>query len=146
MGRHAERMDARLDERLQGLTAEEIETEHVGKFDASDFDKLPFGVIRLSESGEVLTYNATEADMARRSISRTVGKNFFADIAPCTDNPRFRGVLDEMHAAGERSRVFDYRFEFPWGVKDVRVRFLSGGDATTWVFVTPLSDAPAPNN
>lgn len=88
-------------------------------------DELPYGVITLDRSGTVLRYNEAEATFARRSQEHTIGQNFFADVAPCTNVRAFKGRFDDF-AAQHNSGVerFDFSFAFRWGRHDVSITLL----------------------
>jgi len=94
-------------------------------------------VIKLDPEGRVVLYNATEASIARRAPEKTLDQLFFEDVAPCTDVKDFRGRLNELLATGRRTETFDFLFKFPWGTRQVRIRFWIGQDKHCWVFVTP---------
>lgn len=100
-----------------------------------DLDALPFGVIQLSRDGTILQYNRYEEDLARRRASDVIGKNFFTEVAPCTDVRAFAGRFREGVARGELHVTFDYVFAFS-PPKPVRVTlWYSGATRTGWVFV-----------
>jgi len=101
------------------------------------FDALPFGVIQLDRDGTVKTYNRWESELARRKVETVIGKNFFRDVAPCTDVAAFRGRLDALPPGS--SYVFDFEFDFPWGRRAVRVRFHIESADERWVFVTDVT-------
>lgn len=106
---------------------------------AEEFDRLPFGAIKLDEEGRVVAYNAAEAALARRATKSTLGRRFFEEIAPCTNVEGFRGRLDALVARGEEAtECFDFRFLFPWGVREVRIRLMVLRGGGRWVFVTAL--------
>lgn len=105
----------------------------------SEFDAMPFGMIQLDRAGTVKTYNEWEAKLARRNAQDVIGKNFFTDVAPCTNVSEFRGKLDQLSATGEKTYIFDYDFLFPWGTRRVRVRFVVESDDERWVLVTNVS-------
>ena len=54
-------------------------------------DKLEFGVVAMNPSGTVERYNAAESKIAGLSAGRVIGKNFFAEVAPCTRTEDFEG-------------------------------------------------------
>ena len=114
-----------LDQGLERLSPEE-------------FDALPFGSIQLDADFTVTKYNAKEQEIANRSATETVGKNFFREIAPCTNNAAFRGRLDALIANRKSTDRFDYEFQFPWGLRAVRIQLWVPDSATRWIFVTPL--------
>lgn len=100
-----------------------------------ELDRLPFGAIQLAPDGTVLQYNRYEEDLARRRASEVIGKNFFTEVAPCTDVRDFSGRFREGVAAGRLHVTFDYVFAFE-PPKPVRVTlWYSDATGTGWVFV-----------
>ena len=68
-----------------------------------ELDELPFGVIEMDLQGTVLRYNATESDYSGLPRERVVGRHFFREVAPCSNNRRVahryaQEVLDETIA------------------------------------------------
>jgi len=63
--------------------------------DEASLDALDFGVIRMKLDGLVVGYNAWESRAAGLSPARVVGKNFFTEVAPCTNNYIVSGRFDE---------------------------------------------------
>jgi photoactive yellow protein len=105
----------------------------------AELDSLPYGVIQLDATGTVLRYNAFEAGLSGLNKQNVVGRNFFTQIAPCTDLQQFHGRFNEGVAAGELHCAFRFHFAFkqrPW---DVTVTlFYNGRDKTVWVLVQPF--------
>lgn len=118
---------------------EQVTSLDLSKMSSSEFDGMPFGAIRLDHHGIVKAYNRWEANLARRDKEGVLGKNFFTDIAPCTDVAAFRGRLDRLATSGDKSYVFDFDFLFPWGKRKVRIRFLVESNDERWVFVTDVT-------
>jgi len=88
-------------------------------------DALPYGVITLDRSGTILRYNLAEKTLAHRRSIRSVGLNFFSDVAPCTNVQAFRGRFDafaQSHESG--SERFTFSFAFRWGHQDVSITML----------------------
>jgi len=52
----------------------------------ADLDSLDFGVVEMDLSGKVLRYNATESRFSGLAAARVVGRRFFTEVAPCSDN------------------------------------------------------------
>jgi photoactive yellow protein len=102
------------------------------------YDALPFGSIKLDRSNRVTLYNRAESELARLDSAEVLGKRFFEDIAPCTNNPMFRGRLEALVAGGTKSARFDYLFLFPWGKRPVRIQLWVPDAETRWIFVLPL--------
>lgn len=54
--------------------------------DDASLDRLGFGVIGMSLAGVVERYNAVESELAGLSAAKVLGKHFFTEVAPCTNN------------------------------------------------------------
>jgi photoactive yellow protein len=102
-------------------------------------DTLPYGAIQLDVQGTILKYNSFEQKLAGLTKDSVVGKNFFKQVAPCTDVKEFHGRFREGVAAGKLHCTFRYHFSFTHNPVDVSVTlFYSDRDKTVWVFVQPL--------
>ena len=101
-----------------------------------ELDALPFGAIRLSPYGTILSYNAAEGRLTGRRPERVLGRDFFRDVAPCTDVQEFRGRFIEL-AKGGSSIFHELSFEFALNPPvRVRITFLRDrGDDSVWVLV-----------
>ncbi len=111
----------------------------VDALNPAQLDSLPFGAIQLNHEGIILQYNDYESRLAGVDKSRAVGKNFFTEIAPCTDVKEFRGRFTEGVARKQLHEIFQYHFAFKKTPQDVTVRlYYSGLTDSTWVFIRPL--------
>jgi len=120
------------DEHLVGR-ADIERIEHLGE---ADLDQLPFGTIRLDKGGKILSYNKAEAQLSGRKKEKVVGKNFFTDVAPCTNVQEFAGKFREGVRAGSLHVVFPYVFDFEMEPLQVWVTlFYSNVTSSAWVFV-----------
>jgi photoactive yellow protein len=112
------------------------EIESVEKMQENDLDTLPFGAIRLDKDGKVLSYNAAEAKLTGRDPKRVIGRNFFTQVAPCTNVQAFAGRFREGVAQKKMHVIFPYRFDFEMAPRDVTVTlFYSEQTDSAWVFV-----------
>lgn len=115
--------------------ADDIENS-LAKMSGAQVDKLAFGAIQLDASGKILQYNAAEGDITGRSPGQVIGRNFFRDVAPCTDRPEFRGRFDEGVKNGNLSTLFEYTFDYEMKPTRVKVHMKKAlADDTYWVFV-----------
>lgn len=116
--------------------------ESIGKMSEKDLDSLPFGAIRLDEAGKVLKYNLTESELTGRKKEKVIGRNFFTEVAPCTNVKSFAGKFREGFAKKDMHEIFPYRFDFQMAPRDVTVTlFYSRQTETAWVFVRDANDA-----
>ena len=111
----------------------------LAKMSAWGLDGLTFGAIQLDAKGTILAYNATEAGITGRSAKDVLGKNFFRDVAPCTDTPKFRGVFDAGVRGGNLNTMFEYVFDHKMAATRVKIHMKKAiiGD-TFWIFVKRL--------
>ncbi|MEM1205596.1 MAG: photoactive yellow protein, partial [Acidobacteriota bacterium] len=66
-----------------------------------------------------------------------IGRNFFTEVAPCTNVQEFAGRFREGVAKGDLNHVFPYIFSFEMDPTQVWVRlFYSESTESAWVFVT----------
>jgi len=110
--------------------------ESIDRMSETELDALPFGAIRLDKDGKILSYNATESRLTGRDPKRVIGRNFFREVAPCTNVQAFAGRFREGVAKGDMHVIFPYRFDFEMAPRDVTVTlFYSRQTETAWVFV-----------
>lgn len=113
----------------------DIENRLAGMSEA-DIDKLAFGAIQLDEKGTVLTYNLAEGEITGRNPQEVIGRNFFTEVAPCTNSPEFYGKFKAGVASGKLSAMFEYTFDYQMQPTKVKVHMkeaIRGG--SYWVFV-----------
>ncbi|GAB6195112.1 photoactive yellow protein [Lysobacter xanthus] len=100
-------------------------------------DSLAFGMITLDRNGTVLQYNAAEGAITGRDPKATLGKNFFKDVAPCTNTPEFFGRFRNGVDAGDLNVMFEYTFDYNMAPTRVRVHMKNapGSADKFWVLV-----------
>ncbi|WP_113907645.1 photoactive yellow protein [Aliidiomarina celeris] len=102
-------------------------------------DNVAFGAIQLDGKGNILKYNAAEGDITGRDPSSVIGKNFFTQVAPCTNSPQFKGKFDEGVKNDNLNTMFEYTFDYEMKPTKVKVHMKKAltGDSF-WVFVKRL--------
>lgn len=111
----------------------------LASMDKGQLDDVAFGAIQLDGNGKIIQYNAAEGNITGRDPSAVVGKNFFTDVAPCTNSKEFKGKFDEGVKNGDLNTMFEYTFDYemkPTKVKVHMKKALSGD--SYWVFVKRL--------
>lgn len=90
---------------------------------AAEIDSLPFGYIALAPDGAIRKYNRFEADLARKDPQEVLGRNFFREVAPCTQVQEFEGRFRDFAsgASPEPALSFDFEFRFRHGTQAVRI-------------------------
>lgn len=93
-----------------------FEIENVHTLDEAGMDDLPWGSVRLDETGRVLAYNRAEEQLAGTLRGGVVGRNFFSEVAPCTGVREFGGRYAQVVArGGGPPECFAFIFRFARG-------------------------------
>lgn len=88
----------------------------------AEYDQLPVGLIELDGQGVVRTYNRAESRRAGRRPANVLGRNFFNDVAPCTQVKEFEGRFRAMVASGEAgTERFEFIFQYGGGQRLMRI-------------------------
>ncbi len=117
-------------------TDSQQDLEKISRMSEGELDTLPFGAIRLDDEGKILTYNIAESKLTGRDPSKVKGKNFFTEVAPCTNVQAFAGRFREGVKLKKLHAIFPYRFDFKMAPRDVTVTlFYSEQTGGAWVFV-----------
>ncbi|MBV9573088.1 MAG: PAS domain-containing protein [Acidobacteriales bacterium] len=114
-------------------------TQNIDSIGEKELDSLPYGVIQLDTLGTVVRYNAYEEGLSGLTRDKVVGKNFFKQIAPCTDMQEFYGRFRDGVVAGELHCTFRYHFSFKQNPRDVTITLLyNSREKLTWILVQPI--------
>ena len=98
-------------------------------------DTLPFGAIRLSSDGKVDYYSAAERRLSGSGNLDRLGLDFFSRIAPCMDNPDFRGRVERARASGTLDLEFSHIGDFEDRDRELTVRIQSASAGGYWIFM-----------
>lgn len=110
--------------------------QSIPSMSAAAIDGLDFGVVKVDDDGAIKLYNKYESDLGGWTQEAVAGKNFFTEVALCTNNAIFRGVFKEGVAAGTLNHLFPYTFTYKMSPTPVRVHlFRDAASRTNWIFV-----------
>lgn len=113
----AERVGARPGFHAPGLRA------LLDELAPDELDELAFGLIVMDRHDIVVHYNTFESARAGISPDRVLGRNFFVDVGPCTNNYL---VAERYHEEPDLDEELDYVFTFRMRPTPVRLRLLAG--------------------
>jgi photoactive yellow protein len=94
-----------------------------------EVNALPFGVIELDEDGKILAFNRAEEERACVTAEEVIGKNFFRDIAPCTQVKEYEGRFKQFLASDEPSIQFSFTYTLPHGKVPIHILLVRTQDA-----------------
>ncbi len=110
--------------------------DNLGDADRPVADAQEYGVVKVDDAGVILMYNKYESELAGIDSRFAEGRNFFTQVAPCTNNRLFFGRFKDGIAKGALDAQFKYTFTYKMRPTPVDVRlYRDGGSATNWVFV-----------
>ncbi|MCY0989148.1 PAS domain-containing protein [Nannocystis sp. ILAH1] len=92
---------------------------------ASELDDVALGVVRMDRDGVVLSFSRRESQLSGLSPQSVVGRNFFIEVAPCTNNFM---VAERYAESGELDERIDYVFTYRMKPRPVRLRMLKRAD------------------
>ncbi|MEM7677079.1 MAG: hypothetical protein AAF449_13840 [Myxococcota bacterium] len=105
------------------LEKDRLSAHRLTALKANEIDTLPFGYVALKADGTVLRYNKYESELARKDKQDVIGRNFFTEVAPCTQVQDFEGRFRAFaqDSSGPSSLSFDFVFAFRHGLQNVRI-------------------------
>ena len=106
-------------------------------------DRLPFGAIRVNAEGVILFYSRSQAEITHREPAAVLGRNFFAEVAPCTVVPEFYGRFRRGALIGTLSTTFEFVFDFEMQPVQVRITMHNAErPGEFWILAEPLHRLP----
>lgn len=98
-------------------------------------DNAPFGIIRVDDEGIVEFFNQYEAELSGMDPAEVLGKNFFTQVAPCTNNRLFRGRFKKGVRRDELDETFTYTYTYKMRPTLVDVRLYRDESGQNWITV-----------
>jgi photoactive yellow protein len=84
----------------------------LGNLDQAAADECDFGIVEVDDNGLIRLYNRWEQQLAGISLQQAQGRNFFIDVAPCTNNRLFLGRFRQGVQTGSLDVGFNYTFTY----------------------------------
>jgi photoactive yellow protein len=87
-----------------------------------NYDSLPYGVVQMNGQGIVTAYNTYESVIGGISKENAIGKNFFVQVAPCTNN----FMVAEKYKQESLDEELPYLFTYVTQPTPVILRLIKG--------------------
>lgn len=84
-------------------------------------DQLDFGVVRMDQKNKIKAYNRYELDLSGNRLKDVLDKNFFKQVAPCTNNFM---VAEKYQSDQVLDEKLDYIFTYKMQPTKVQLRLL----------------------
>lgn len=117
------------EDRSQHFASDEV-LARLPDMDQQERDEQDFGIVEVDDSGKVVSYNRYESELSGVDQSSTHGKNFFTQIAPCTNNRLFYGRFKRGVQAAEMDAQIPYTFTYKMRPTNVLVRLFRHPDTS----------------
>ncbi len=88
---------------------------------AEDFDHFAFAVVEVDDGATVLALNRTAAELFGVVADAAIGRDFFLQVVPGTNNRLFRGTFRRCVEIREVDLLFSYTFTYRIAPTDARV-------------------------
>lgn len=99
-------------------------------------DSKNYGVVKVDDAGIIQLYNKYESELAGVLVANAEGKNFFTQVAICTNNRLFYGKFKEGIGKGQLDTTFYYVFTYKMKPTNVIIRiYRDSATKTNWIFI-----------
>jgi len=95
--------------------------EQLPTIDRARADQLPFGLVKVDDEGKIQLYNKYESQLSGLAPGDVEGKNFFTQVAPCTNNDIFYGSFRKGVRENDLNMLFLYTFTYKMAPTNVKV-------------------------
>jgi photoactive yellow protein len=85
-------------------------------------DNLGFGLVVMDRDGRVIGYNRAESELSGLPADGVIGRNFFVEIGPCTNNYL---IAQRYQDSEDLDEQLDYVFTYRMAPTPVRLRLLA---------------------
>jgi photoactive yellow protein len=110
--------------------------QQLGTLNRSAADAADFGIVKVDNTGVVELYNKYESELAGILPKDAEGKNFFTQVAPCTNNRLFFGRFKDGISTGNLNVALPYTFTYKMRPTNVQIHlYHDTATKTNWVFV-----------
>jgi photoactive yellow protein len=108
--------------------------DQLPSMDRAALDALEVGVVGVDDKGIVLVYNLAESRLSGVAPSAAEGRNFFTQVAPCTNNRLLYGRFKEGVAQDRLALIVPYTFTYKMKPTNVTVQ-LARTQRTNWILI-----------
>ena len=103
-----------------------------------ELNALMLGVIEVDDAGKVLSYNSWESNLSGLKPEEVVGRNFFTQVAPCTNNSLVYGAFVEGIRKGVMDWASPYTFTYRMNPTPVQLRLYRHAGTGRLLFYSTL--------
>lgn len=104
----------------------------------AELDALTVGVVKVDDEGVVLFYSRKESEFSGMAREQVEGRNFFTEVAPCTNNRLIYQPFREGVARDHLDLTIEYTFSVQMPPTNVQLHmYRDTATKTNWIIVDP---------
>ena len=104
-----------------------------------ELDELDLGVIEVDDTGIVKYFNQGETNFSGVTKEQATGRNFFTQIAPCTNNRLFYGRFKKGIKKESLDHTLPYTYTYKMKPTNVLIRLYRDPESKRNFIVTRLT-------
>ena len=109
---------------------------NLGNLSREFADSKDFGIVKVDDSGIIQLYNKYESELAGVPVANAEGKNFFTQVAICTNNRLFFGKFKDGVIKKQLDSTFYYVFTYKMKPTNVVIRlYRDPNNQSNWIFI-----------
>ena len=110
--------------------------EELPEHTSQSINDLDFGAVKVDDEGFIELYNEYESNLSGVEIAAAEGRNFFTQLAPCTNNDLVYGTFKEGVSDDDLDTAFPYTFSYKMQPTLVDIQmYRHPEDKSNWIFV-----------
>ncbi len=109
----------------------------ISKMDGAELNDCSYGVVKMSKEGVVQAVNTAEVELSGLSQSAFIDKNFFTQVAPCTNNYM---VAEKYRKLDELDETIPYVFTYMMKPTPVHLRMLKSREHASQYLLVDRAD------
>jgi photoactive yellow protein len=98
-------------------------------------NNVSFGIIQIDDEGVVQFFNKYESKLSGVPPEEALGRNFFTQVAPCTNNRLFWGRFKRGVRQGSLDEMFTYTYTYKMRPTLVDVHLYRDDAGHNWILV-----------
>jgi photoactive yellow protein len=99
-------------------------------------DSKDFGIVKVDDTGIIQLYNKYESELAGVPVANAEGRNFFTQVAICTNNRLFYGKFKDGVLKKQLDATFYYVFTYKMKPTNVVIKlYRDPNTQTNWIFI-----------
>lgn len=115
---------------------DEDRIQEIIQLSEQQLDEIEYGVVKIDDRGVIEIYNKEESERANVAKNDAIGKNFFTQIAPCTNNGIFYGSFKNGLQTRQLDLIFPYTFTYKMKPTPVKIHlYRNQANQSNWIFV-----------